>query len=65
MFAGTVITGPVVSRTVTVKAPVVVWLAASVALMVTVVTPRGKTVPLSCEWVRLVTPTIFVASTAS
>ena len=48
MSAGTVTTGPVLSPTVTVKLPAPVFPAASVARIVTVVTPRGKTVPLFC-----------------
>jgi hypothetical protein len=45
MFDGTVITGAVVSMTVTVKVWLAVLPAASLALVVTVVVPSGKTVP--------------------
>ena len=62
---GTVITGAVVSCTVMVKLPVPVLFAASLAITVTVVTPMGKTVPLSCEYVREATPTASLAVAAS
>jgi hypothetical protein len=48
---GNVITGAVVSATVTVNVPVLTLLAPSVAVTVTVVTPIGNVVPLACEYV--------------
>src|SRR5262245_8887943 len=64
MLAGQLINGPWLSRTVTVKVHwlVLPWL--SVAILVTVVTPAGKTEPLAGTLTRLVTlPQVSVAVT--
>jgi hypothetical protein len=45
MFAGTVMTGPLVSRTVTVNVPLDEFPAASTAVTVTVVVPSANTEP--------------------
>src|SRR6185295_7212196 len=47
MFAGTLITGPVVSTTVTVKVLVPTFACASVAVHVTVAVPSAKIEPLA------------------
>src|SRR5262249_23996874 len=56
-----VITGAVVSRTVTVKVFVAVFPCPSVAVTVTVFTPRAKVVPEACEYVIVTGPTASVA----
>ncbi len=56
MSAGTVTTGPVVSTTRTWKAAEPVLLAASVALQVTSVSPRGKVPPETGRQVGVRTP---------
>jgi len=54
-FAGHVIIGGWVSRTVTVKVHVLVLPLLSVAVLVTVVTPTGKAEPLAGTLTRFVT----------
>ena len=64
--SGAVITGAIVSMTVTVKVAVDVLPAASFAVTVTVVgVPNGSTVPADLENVSEVTPTASVAVAAN
>ena len=64
MFAGQVITGGVVSFTLTVKVQLAVLPLASVAVQVTVVAPTGKTLPLAGTQVTFVTEQLSVAVAA-
>src|SRR5437867_5260988 len=63
-LVGQVITGFWLSVTVTVKVQVLELPLASVAMLVTVVTPTGKVLPLGGVLTRLVTAQLSVAVTA-
>jgi hypothetical protein len=60
MFAGTVMTGPVVSCTVTWKEALLEFPAASLAVQLTVVVPSGNVDPDAGVQFELVTPTASV-----
>jgi hypothetical protein len=63
MFAGQVITGGVVSLTVTVKVHWLLFPLRSRAMLVTVVVPSGNTEPLGGMLTKLVTAQLSVAVT--
>ncbi len=63
MLAGQLITGGWLSTTVTVKVQVEVLPLASVAVLVTTVTPIGKVLPLAGTLTKFVTAQLSVAVT--